>query len=213
MLRWSVPLVLVACTSFAEPEELALVEPAAPPPPPVQRIPDDATPEDEPVAAAAPVERAPLVRAPAEGIPADARIELQRGPCYGRCPVYSVVLTADGVVRWHGEHFVEQRGDAEAMITTGAFAKLWRRMNEEEFAELPDNWPKYPSPFCETYATDHSSAIVMLSATDVAARVVDYHGCYGNARVEAFRKLEDRIDEVAGSKRWIGRCRTERCEP
>lgn len=189
MLRWSFSLVLVACTSSVEPEELALVEPAAPPPQAVQRIPD----------------------AVVEGIPADARIELKRGACYGTCPVYTVVLTADGVVRWHGERFVEARRDDEATITTVAFAELWQRLNDEEFAKLPDAYPEYPSPYCAEMRTDHPSAIVTISATDVDARVFDYHGCLGNDRLDAFRKLEDRIDEIAGTSRWVGRCSTKPC--
>lgn len=196
MLRWSAPLVLVACTSFAEPDELASIEPAVPPPAAVQRIPD-----------AAPA----LVRAPAEGIPADARIELERGACYGACPIYEVVLTADGVVRWHGDHYVEVHGDDEAMITTAAFAELWRRLNAEELAKLPDAYPEYPSPHCEEYRTDHPSAIVTLTATDVDARVFDYHGCRGNERLDAFRELEDRIDAVAGTSRWVGPCSKRPC--
>lgn len=196
MLRWSFSLVLVACTSFAEPEELAPVEPAAPPPAAVQRIPE-AMPTKPPLTA--------------DGVPVDARIELKRGACYGTCPIYTVVLTADGVVRWHGDHFVERHGAAEATITTAAFAELWRRLNEEELAKLPDAYPEYPSSYCPEMRTDHPSAIVTLTATDVDARVFDYHGCRGNDRLDAFRELEDRIDEIAGTSRWVGRCSTKPC--
>jgi hypothetical protein len=204
MLRWSLPLVLASCTTYAAPDELVVEEPEVDPPARVAAIPDDERPA---TVVQEPVERG----VPAEGIPADARIELARGACYGRCPVYRVVLLADGRVEWHGERFVEVKGDAEGSIAPATFARLWKRLNEEDFAKLPDEFPEYPSPYCPTYMTDAPTAIVSLSATGVAARVADYQGCDGNDRIAAFRDLEDRIDEVAGSKRWIGRCRTEPC--
>ena len=219
MQCWSFLLVLAACTSFVEPDPRVLAEPAAPPSPPGERVPVERVPVErvplEPVAPAddadLAVSRAPLVRAPAEGIPSDARIELARRACFGACPIYDVVLTADGVVRFHGRGFVAQHGEREAKITTAAFAKLWRRLAEQDFAGLPTESSENGSADCKELRTDHPSAIVTLTATDVDARVFDYHGCRGNERLDAFRKLEDRIDEVAGTARWVGRCRTEIC--
>ncbi|MBK6923623.1 MAG: hypothetical protein IPH07_39925 [Deltaproteobacteria bacterium] len=209
MQRWSFPLVLAACTSFVEPDPLVLAEPAVPPRVPVERVPVElVAPADDTDLA---VSRAPLVRAPAQGIPNDARIELARRACYGACPIYDVVLTADGVVRFHGRHFVAQHGDREAKITTAAFAKLWRRLVAQDIAGLPTASSESGPADCEELRTDHPSAIVTLTATDVDARVFDDHGCRGNERLEAFRKLEDRIDAVAGTARWVGRCRTEIC--
>src|SRR5690606_35681542 len=43
---------------------------------------------------------------PGSVVSADARVTMQRQPCFGTCPVYSVDIDAAGVVTFRGERFV-----------------------------------------------------------------------------------------------------------
>jgi len=138
------------------------------------------------------------------GVPVDARIEMNRGQCYGACPVYRVVLVADGGVHWDGERHVDVRGDAVGRIEGEAFAALWQRLREEAFDELPSEYPVLPSPWCPTMLSDDQRVLVAITASGVDAKVADYLGCRGYAPVEEFRALEEAIDDVAQTDAWIG---------
>jgi hypothetical protein len=210
LATWS--LLLSACAGFAVEDELAIEEPEAPASPPVRAIPDakrDEPPRDDDAEPVASPPRTPR-GVPAPGVPADARITLERTACYGRCPIYTVTLFADGEVQWHGTRFVEVRGDESRSITPEAFAKLWRDLTAHDYADLPTEYPNFGSGYCTSYATDQPSAIVAVSGDGAERRVVDYHGCR-NAALQEFRPFEDRIDRVAGSKRWVGRCAESPC--
>ncbi len=43
-------------------------------------------------------------------------VELQRGPCFGSCPVYSLRIYADGRVNWKGEQNVQVAGEQTAAV-------------------------------------------------------------------------------------------------
>jgi hypothetical protein len=184
-------LALAACTSTVLADELEVDEPLPHTALRVRAIPDVAVNE--------------------HGVPVDARIEMSRGRCYGPCPVYRVVLFADGGVHWHGDRHVEVRGDAVGRIEGETFAALWQRLRHEPFDELPAKYPVHPSPWCPTMLSDSQSVEVALTASGVDAKVADYLGCRGNARIEEFRALEERIDAVARTDVWVGVCRTGEC--
>ena len=60
------------------------------------------------VACARPATPGPSAAGPAGQPTADsaARITLERGPCFGTCPVYSVTLDGSGAVLFEGRRFV-----------------------------------------------------------------------------------------------------------
>jgi Domain of unknown function (DUF6438) len=177
-------LLVSACASRAADE------PEAPAPEPVAARPEPTIPRES----ARDTGPAPL--------PDDARIELARGACYGPCPIYRVVLTADGEVRWHGERHVATLGDATAKIPVAAFSQLWQAVAAAPFGILPDD-ERADHPVCPHVFSDSPTVVVTLTGTGVDARVVDYHGT-DCAPLTAFRELEAQIDEVAGTRPWIG---------
>ena len=38
------------------------------------------------------------------------KVEFTRGACYGTCPIYSISLNTDRLVKYNGKRFVEQQG-------------------------------------------------------------------------------------------------------
>jgi hypothetical protein len=55
-----------------------------------------------------------------------ASVTLQRGPCFGRCPVYEVTLAADGAATWNGERFVDRIGSYRGQVDLNDYDKLTR---------------------------------------------------------------------------------------
>jgi hypothetical protein len=136
--------------------------------------------------------------APAAGVPADAKITLERTMCYG---TYIVTLHADGRVQWQGEDFVEVVGPADGRIEPEQFAELWQRLSAQPWDRLPDG-ARHVS--CPRMATDNPSVNVTISGGGRAEIVRDYHGCDGNPDLDALRTIEVAIDEVTDTDRWVG---------
>ncbi|HET9479938.1 MAG TPA: hypothetical protein VFO72_11365, partial [Pyrinomonadaceae bacterium] len=56
---------------------------------------------------------------------------------------------------------------------------------------------------CPELWTDHPTAVTSLNWKDRKKTVSHYHGCRGTAVLEQLTKLENKIDEVVNTNRWI----------
>jgi Domain of unknown function (DUF6438) len=74
------------------------------------------------------------------GVPADFQIRLERGPCFGACPVYLLTVFADGTVGYEGRRFVEVEGSQAATLTPGEVEALVVAVLEADFFELADEY-------------------------------------------------------------------------
>jgi hypothetical protein len=124
-------------------------------------------------------------------------ITLQRTACFGTCPVYSLKIYADGRVTYEGKEFVKTKGRAKGRITKQALEELVEEFMKIHYLKLKSK------PDCVEEWTDHPSALRSLSWKGEKNAVLHYHGCRGPAVLEQLTKLEDKIDEVVNSKRWI----------
>src|SRR5262245_15812277 len=76
------------------------------------------------LAAAPPASPAPGSSALSDAELRQVVITLKRGMCYGECPVYSVRITGDGQVSYHGEMFVAVEGKRTLRIPSQEVRKL-----------------------------------------------------------------------------------------
>ena len=67
---------------------------------------------------------------------ANASIELSKGPCYGSCSEYRVVVHADGGVEWTGIRYVTQEGWRRDLVTRDEVARLFQELDVLGF----DHW-------------------------------------------------------------------------
>jgi len=74
-------------------------------------------------------------------IPSDAMIFISHGACMGKCPVYTVMVKADGTVIFNGIRFVGTLGATEFSISEGMAHKLREKMITAGFLQLPDKFP------------------------------------------------------------------------
>jgi hypothetical protein len=74
------------------------------------------------------------------------RIEMEKGPCYGSCPVYTLTIYEGGVAAYNGQRFTTRQGlhtkllEANAyreLIKTFQSANLWSYQNAYK-AQIPD---------------------------------------------------------------------------
>jgi len=98
---------------------------------------------------------------------------------------------------------VSKRGKAEATIGKAGLRDLLSHFEHVDFLSLDDNYDHTKN--CPDHWTDFPSAVISLTIDGKTKSVEHYHGCRGLKVLDDLSELEDHVDRVAGSKRWVGR--------
>jgi uncharacterized protein DUF6438 len=130
--------------------------------------------------------------APAQAIPEDFVIKLERTACYGRCPVYGVSIDARGNVTYDGTSFVRVVGRQTDRIPISKVAALVQTVDRIRFFELENKYRQL--------ITDLPTTFVTVTRDGHSKQVEDYFGA-----PKSLRDLEQQIDDMAGTARWIER--------
>jgi hypothetical protein len=146
-----------------------------------------------------------------EGPAADTAITLERGACFGNCPDYRVTVHGDGLVEFDtgDEHFkgaaaqvhleynghnVLLPGRHTARVDPASVAQLFERFRAAHFFGLKKEY---------VYgATDNSTQVLTVRIGKASKTVTDYIGTQAGMPQEV-RDLEDAVDLVAGTARWV----------
>ena len=140
------------------------------------------------------------VPAPEVAAVADA-VTLDRSPCFGTCPVYTVTLDRSGNVRFEGRRFVADSGVSSGTVPRAGVDSLFAELDAGYF-DFADSY-RSGDPACERYATDLPTVITEVRLGTRTKRIEHDRGCAGAP--QALSDLEERIGEVAGVGRWVGK--------
>jgi acetamidase/formamidase len=132
----------------------------------------------------------------------DDLITLSRTACFGTCPIYTVTITSDGVVTFNGERFVKNAGLAQGRIDKSAFRDLVREFEKLDYFKLPDEFVP-GTKVCPKTITDMPSANTSIRLNGKTKRVAHYRGCGDSGVLARLTALENKIDEVAETEKWI----------
>jgi hypothetical protein len=141
----------------------------------------------------------PRVATAQAGTPA---IVLDRTPCFGGCPVYTVTVSGEGEVTYQGRAHVRRLGTATGRIPKERVDSLLRELEGAGYFAFADLYTP-AEPTCGRYATDSPSAISRVTHRGRTKAITHDYGC-GSAPW-ALTVLERRIDEALGSSEWTGR--------
>lgn len=124
----------------------------------------------------------------------------ERGPCYGRCPVYAVALFADGSVHFDGRQHTQSLGIHKGAVPANDVAALTRRF-QTEFSNIKDSLYVHEAPGCGQFMTDGPS--IFLSFRDgTHTRTVRLDtGCTGAPPI--IRQLAVAVDSIARTPTWV----------
>jgi hypothetical protein len=113
---------------------------------------------------------------------------IQRGPCFGRCPVYEARLHADGVVEWNGVRAVAVTGQATATVPPSTVAEVRAALARAGFAQLQ---PRYETPRIadQPWVEVSDGARRVRRTTDVAP--------------PELLALEAELDRLLGTAAWV----------
>lgn len=113
----------------------------------------------------------------------DVEIKLEKTPCYGPCPVYSVIIYGDGTVIYDGIQFVDNIGKSTHQIPQKHVDELVAIIYELNYFSLKD---RYEAPH-----TDDTTVITSVRINDDQKTVTNY-GHFGPERLhEIERKIDD----------------------
>jgi len=123
-------------------------------------------------------------------------ITLERTECYGTCPSYKVEIHGDGTVLYTGKAFVAVSGKHSGRITQSSVLQLLEGFRAADYFSLDDTY---------TWGiTDLSTYLTSIAFDSVHKSVVDYAGEHAGMP-DAVRELEETIDQIVGSEKWVRR--------
>jgi hypothetical protein len=122
----------------------------------------------------------------------DVIITLERTACYGECPVYKLTISGDGNVVYEGERFVKSSGTQKYQISQDKVKELVDEFHRTNYFTLNDSY--------SDGVTDFPSAITSITVNGTTKTIDDYQGAQAPKEL---RELEDKIDEIANSNKWI----------
>ena len=136
---------------------------------------------------------------PTERQVAPIRISLERRPCYGTCPVYTVRVDDTGLVDYEGMKFVARLGTVTDTASRDSVRVLAAALTKAGFFDLADRYV-FGEPTCLRYASDAPIVITTITTGGRTKRVEHDHGCSGVP--PQLIELENRIDDAIETRRW-----------
>ena len=117
-------------------------------------------------------------------------ITLERTPCFGFCPSYHVAVYGNGTLVYEGRDFVEVNGGQRSEIPHSNVQELVDEFYEVGFFSLRD---KYAAQI--TDLPSQTTSITIDGTTKTVYR--------NGFEPERLAMLEDMIDKVAGTEKWV----------
>ena len=127
------------------------------------------------------------------------RITLERTPCFGSCPVYTVTVHRSGRVVFSGKEHVRMKGVRSGRISAAAFATLVKKIDEINFFSLRDRYDGKNPDGTGVTVTDLPTRKTSVTRGKRTKTVENYFR--GPPGLDELEKL---IDELAKTGRWIG---------
>lgn len=137
---------------------------------------------------------------------------MKRTMCFGQCPVYTVTIHGDGSVVFLGEIFVKTTHPQKATLRPGDLATLREALDRSRFFDHDKNGRLPKDPTClrsgnsmtcdfedDVICSDTSHSVITVKR-GTETHEIDHDHCTASL----LDALETTIDELAGTRVWIG---------
>jgi hypothetical protein len=131
-------------------------------------------------------------------VPSDFEVTLERGPCFGTCPVYSMTVSSDGSVVYNGMDFVIEEGRQEASVSTDQVTEIFQAVIAADFFDLEDRY--------EVGATDLPSITTSVTMNGQTQAIYHYGlGCGTELDLapRGLCQLEALLEAIPASQGWV----------
>ncbi len=119
-------------------------------------------------------------------------IKIERTPCYGKCPSYSVELKPDGKLIYNGRANVKMLGTFDGQISKEKAARIFKNYEKNNFLKLQNKYV--------VLATDLPSLIVEVVQNKTSKKILR-----ADAGPSYLRQLGADMDELVQTVQWKGR--------
>ncbi|MFT4521480.1 MAG: hypothetical protein ACI8ZN_000413 [Bacteroidia bacterium] len=85
-----------------------------------------------------------------KNVPKNASITFQRTACYGTCPIYKMLVTSDGVVKFTGDRFTDMVGEWHKQLSKKETKELFNSMASVNWEDYLKDYPSYVSDLPST---------------------------------------------------------------
>jgi hypothetical protein len=117
-------------------------------------------------------------------------ISLERTPCFGACPVYSVVIKSDGTLRYHGSRFVKRLGNETGKVNEWHLARLKEFIIASGYTKLKPNYAVRVTDQPGTYTS------VVIDGKRYSIKT------YGSSAPASLYVIEQLIDKLVSEATW-----------
>ncbi len=150
-------------------------------------------------------------------------LSMERTECFGSCPAYKLHINPDGKVLFEGISFTKTKGKIEGFVDENKISQLITEIEKADFFSLKDSYTG-DSINCPLEVSDSASVKINIKLNGKEKTINHYLGCWENDRPtqndstdikiekdwspkvfpQQLYNLENKIDEIVETKRWIG---------
>jgi len=133
---------------------------------------------------------------------------MKRTDCWKFCPVYELAIQPNGNVLYEGIQNTQTKGKIESVLNKAKLTQLVTEIEKADFFALKNSYTNV-SDNCPGYGTDQPTVTLYIKTKGKEKTIIHNLGCKeigGNWRVfpQQLYNLENKIDEIVETKRWIG---------
>jgi hypothetical protein len=144
-------------------------------------------------------------------IPENAIVEIsmERSICFGECPSYSLHVEGNGHIFYEGGKHTKIQGQHEAQMSQEDYQDLIQAFETYNFNRLVAEYHNAVNPICTenaienafSSATDAPTVTIKIMVNGRLTEIDHYHGDF--YAPSELRELEDSIDDLTESNRWV----------
>jgi uncharacterized protein DUF6438 len=123
-----------------------------------------------------------------------AVVTLERGACFGTCPMYKLVIYEDGTVVFSGYRFVGEMGIQIGQIDPEDVKSLVKEIADAGYFDLDDE-------YTDQSVTDLPTVMISVMGDEGYKEIVHYLG--DNSAPESLTQIEESIDAAVNVSQWI----------
>ena len=126
-----------------------------------------------------------------EGVDVNLIAKIKRTPCFGKCPVFTVELFNNGLVKYNGIAFVERKGNFTAKASPEFIKQIQDKALAIKYLSFENKYPISPVaiadlPTTTTYIRIGEASKQILDNFDAPRELIDFE----NWLEKEFNKLE-----------------------
>ena len=121
--------------------------------------------------------------------PTGVLVSLERGACFGRCPIYVVEVRTDGALHFKGERNVKVTEPVDVKLDAAQLERLTARFERSGFSGWKD--------FTNHQVTDQATVVLTFKGKTV------HHYLGDDQAPDGLSQLERDVDAIIGTERWV----------